>query len=119
MGKVNISYIVHRLCSVSDIYYDICKFYHSLFLHNVNLKNAWHLTQDKNEYIINLKLNDLDNDRIKQFRFTELYKHAKNKIETCVGCIWLSMSPLNVNPQLNKFLFLLAIQKLVETNERV
>ncbi len=119
VGKENISYIDHRQGSVSDIYYDICKFYHSLFLHNVNLKNAWHLTQDKNEYIINLKLNDLDNDRIKQFRFTELYKHAKNKIETCVGCIWLSMSPLNVNPQLNKFLFLLAIQKLVETNERV
>ena len=114
VGKDNIAYIDHRQGAVNDIYYDVCKFYHSLFLHNVNLKNAWHLTENENEYIINLKLSELDNERIKQFRFTELYKHAKDKIETCVGCIWLSMSPLNVDQELNKFLFLLAIEKLNE-----
>ena len=32
VGNENISYIDHRQGAVNDIYYDVCKFYHSLFL---------------------------------------------------------------------------------------
>ncbi len=114
VGEGKVTYIDHRQGRVDDIYYDVCKFYHSLHLHNINLKSAWSLTQDDNEYTINLSLSDLDKQRINQFHLTELYTHAQEKIELCVGCIWLSMSPLNVDQELNKFLFLLSMEKLNE-----
>ena len=114
VGEGKVTYIDHRQGRVDDIYYDVCKFYHSLHLHNINLKSAWSLTQNDNEYTINLSLSELDKQRIKQFHLTELYTHAQEKIELCVGCIWLSMSPLNVDQELNKFLFLLSMEKLNE-----
>ena len=117
VGDDSISYIDHRQGSVNDIFYDIAKFYHSLYLHNRNLAGAWNLTQHNNEYTINLELDDLDTQRIGEFTSTPLYTHSAKKIELCVGCIWLSMAPLNVDQQLNKFLFLLAMQKFGEYNE--
>ena len=45
VGEDQIHYIDHRPGVVNDIFYDICKFYHSLRLHNINLEN-YHLTQD-------------------------------------------------------------------------
>ena len=75
------------------------------------------MTQHNNEYTINLELDDLDTQRIGEFTNSPLYTHSATKIELCVGCIWLSMAPLNVDQQLNKFLFLLAMQKFGEYNE--
>ena len=92
----------------------MCKFYHSLYLHNVNLKSAWNLTNTDSQYIIDLELSHTDYERIERFHDTELYKWNKQKINLCVGCIWLSMAPLNVDTELNKFLFLLAMEKLNE-----
>lgn len=109
-----IVYIDHRPGVVTDVFYDICKFYHSLYLHNTNLKSSWRLTNTNVQYTIDLELLHNDNERIKSFHDTELYKCNKLKIELCVGCIWLSMAPLNVDTELNKFLFLLAMEKFNE-----
>lgn len=114
VGDDRIIYIDHRPGVVTDVFYDMCKFYHSLYLHNTNLKSAWNLTNTDSQYIINLELSDSDYERIERFHDTELYKWNKRKINLCVGCIWLSMSPLNVDTELNKFLFLLAMEKLNE-----
>ncbi len=114
VGDDKIHYIDHRPGIVEDVYYDMCKFYHSLHLHNTNLKSAWHLTTHQDQYIIELKLTKTDYERREQFYNTGLYKWNKRKIELSVGCIWLSMAPLNVDQELNKFLFLLAMEKLNE-----
>jgi len=106
-----IHYIDHRPGVVTDIFYDICKFYHSLHLHNRNLEK-YHLTQTDDGYIIKLSPSDEDELRLNQFHLSPVYCLNKRKIELGVGCIWLSMSPLNVDKELNKFLFLLAIQQL-------
>ena len=110
----NISYIDHREWEVTDIFYDICKFYHSLYLHNVNLNlYKYGINHSNPSYTdISLPLTALDLDRINKFKQTELYQTYKLKIELSVGCIWLSMSPLNVNDELNKFLFLFAIEHM-------
>jgi thiamine kinase-like enzyme len=111
VDKDQIHYIDHRPGIVNDIFYDICKFYHSLQLHNRNLEN-YHLTQDKDEYIIKMSPSDEDSIRLNQFQLSPIYHQHKRKIELGVGCIWLSMSPLNVDKDLNKFLFLLGIEQL-------
>ena len=117
VDKQSIYYIDHRQGTVKDIFYDVGKFYHSLYLHNHNLAHAWHLTQTDNSYTIKLDLSEYDQIRIEEFQGTPLYEHSAKKIELCVGCIWLSMAPLNVDQKLNKFLFLLAMQKFGEYNE--
>ena len=117
VDKQSIYYIDHRQGAVKDIFYDVGKFYHSLYLHNHNLAHAWHLTQTDNSYTIKLDLSEYDQIRIEEFQGTPLYEHSAKKIELCVGCIWLSMAPLNVDQKLNKFLFLLAMQKFGEYNE--
>ncbi len=109
-----IQYIDHRPGLVQDVFYDICKFYHSLHLHNKNLKTNWNLTTQQDQYIINLQLSNTDYERLERFYDTGLYQWNKRKINLCVGCIWLSMAPLNVDQELNKFLFLLAMEKLNE-----
>ena len=114
VGDEQIHYIDHRPGTVTDIFYDMCKFYHSLHLHNTNLKSAWHLTATQDQYIIDLKLTESDYERRERFYETELYQWNRRKIELSVGCIWLSMAPLNVDQELNKFLFLLAMEKLNE-----
>jgi len=70
------------------------------------------LTQTDDGYIIKLSPSDEDELRLNQFHLSPVYCLNKRKIELGVGCIWLSMSPLNVDKELNKFLFLLAIQQL-------
>jgi len=114
VAENKIIYIDHRPGTVTDVFYDMCKFYHSLHLHNTNLKSAWDLTKDNDQYIINLKLEHNDHERIQRFHDTDLYHFNQRKIELCVGCIWLSMAPLNVDTKLNQFLFLLAMEKLNE-----
>lgn len=107
----SIHYIDHRPGIVNDIFYDICKFYHSLHLHNRSLEN-YHLTETDNGYTIKLSSSEEDLLRLNAFQLSPVYCQNKRKIELGIGCIWLSMSPLNVDKELNKFLFLLAIQQL-------
>jgi|TARA_R110000868_G_scaffold1415_2_gene11038 hypothetical protein len=109
-----IHYIDHREGQVLDIFYDICKFYHSLHLNNKNLKNFSIEYNNTNAYTISIDFPSADQTKIDKFRNTDLYKKYKDKIELGVGCIWLSMAPLNVDDQLNKFLFLYAIKHLKE-----
>ena len=104
-----IRYIDHREGTVEDIFYDICKFYHNLHLNNVNMKNFTLDIQD-NEYWIDIEHADIM--RVADFEDTEIFKQYKKKINLGVGCIWLSMAPLNVSDDLNKFLFLHAIEHL-------
>ena len=111
VGEDQIHYIDHRPGVVNDIFYDICKFYHSLRLHNRNLEN-YNLTQTDNSYTIDISPSDEDSIRLNQFQLSPIYHQHKRKIELGVGCIWLSMSPLNVDKDLNKFLFLLGIEQL-------
>lgn len=111
-----ILYIDHRVGKVNDVFYDVCKFYHSLHLNNSIIKN-FTLTSEKNIYDIHITLDD--SFRRNTFRNSQIYKNNKFKIELGVGCIWLSMAPLNVSDELNKFLFLYAIEHLHRTiNER-
>ena len=111
-----INYIDHREGTVCDVFYDVCKFYHSLYLHNVNLRRYKYGINNSNPSYtdISLPLTALDLDRINKFKQTELYQTNKSKIELSVGCIWLSMAPLNVNDELNKFLFLFAIEHMAK-----
>ena len=111
VGEESTYYIDHRAGVVNDIFYDICKFYHSLHLHNINLKK-YTLTQQGNSYTIELSLSEEDSLRLNQFQLSPIYHQHKRKIELGVGCIWLSMSPLNVDKELNQFLFLLAMEQL-------
>ena len=111
VGEDQIHYIDHRPGVINDIFYDICKFYHSLLLHNKNLEK-YYLTEHNNHYTIKLSPSEEDELRLNAFRLSSIYHQHKRKIELGVGCIWLSMSPLNVDKNLNKFLFLLAIQQL-------
>tara|TARA_B100001287_G_scaffold265725_1_gene258934 strand:- start:812 stop:2203 length:1392 start_codon:yes stop_codon:yes gene_type:complete len=111
VGEDQIHYIDHRPGVVNDIFYDICKFYHSLLLHNRNLER-YNLTQHDNDYIIKISPSEEDELRLNAFRLSPIYCQNKRKIELGVGCIWLSMSPLNVDKDLNKFLFLLGIEQL-------
>jgi len=111
VGEDQIHYIDHRPGVVNDIFYDICKFYHSLLLHNKNLEK-YNLTEHNNHYTIKTSPSEEDELRLNAFRISPIYCQHKRKIELGVGCIWLSMSPLNVDKNLNKFLFLLAIEQL-------
>ena len=102
--------ILHRIlkwistvCEIGDIFYDICKFYHSLWLHNINLN---HMVTD------GVTVTEKDLIRLNKFRDSDIYKNNWQKIELGVGAIWLSMAPLNVDPQLNHQLFLWAMQHL-------
>lgn len=106
-----IYYIDHRAGEVTDVFYDICKFYHSLHLNNSVVKNFKILSND-NEYTIDVNLDDPFRRDI--FCDSNTYKSNKKKIELGVGCIWLSMAPLNVSDDLNKFLFLYSIRHLYE-----
>lgn len=103
VNNSNIYYIDHRAGAVNDIFYDICKFYHSLFLHSVNLN---HMVTD------GVVVTEADLTRLTTFRNSDIYKNNKQKIELGVGCLWLSMAPLNVDTQLNHQLFLWAMQHL-------
>ena len=110
-----INYIDHREGNVGDVFYDICKFYHSLYLHNVNLQRANYfniINGDVYTPTVHLPLTEVDLERINRFKQTTLYQTHKAKIELGVACIWLSMAPLNVNDDLNKFLFLFALDHL-------
>jgi len=102
-----INYIDHREGNVGDIFYDICKFYHSLYLHNINLQRTEYSIES-----VNLPLTEVDLERINKFKQTTLYQTYRSKIELGVACIWLSMSPLNVNDDLNRFLFLFALNHI-------
>ena len=102
-----INYIDHREGNVGDVFYDICKFYHSLYLHNVNLQRT-----EFSIGSVHLPLTEVDLERINRFKQTTLYQTHKAKIELGVACIWLSMAPLNVDNDLNKFLFLFALDHL-------
>lgn len=117
VGEDQIYYIDHRPGVVNDIFYDICKFYHSLSLHNDNLKR-YKLQEEQKVYKVNLSPSEEDELRLNAFRISPIYCQHKRKIELGVGCIWLSMSPLNVDKNLNKFLFLLAIEQL-KKHERI
>lgn len=108
-----ISYIDHRKDTVVDIFYDICKLYHGMHLNNKTIKNFTINIVD-NTYNINCELTYSDRERLDYFHSTELYKQHSEKINLGVGCIWLSMSPLNVDDDLNKFLFLYAIKHLYD-----
>ena len=109
VGDSNIYYIDHREGIVKDIYYDICKFYHNLHLNNINLKQ-YKLFNADNTYKIDIQY--MHTDRLHQFRESTIYKNNIKKIELGVGCIWLSMAPLNVDDNLNKFLFLHSMRQL-------
>jgi hypothetical protein len=104
-----IYYIDHRASVVQDIFYDVCKLYHSLYLDNKTLKQFSLKIQDS-EYEISIDQHNPN--RRELFINSELYNNYRKKIELGVGCIWLSMSPLNVDDNLNKFLFLYAITHL-------
>lgn len=112
MQTDKIEYIDHRKTQVNDIFYDICKFYHSLHLNNDNFCKIEFKESNNNTYIINLELNEVDNYRINCFWNIPFISKYKTKIEILTSCIWLSMSPLNVDLKLNKFLFLYAILTL-------
>ena len=103
----NIYYIDPRIGDVNDIFYDICKFYHSLHLHNINLSRL--------EAETNI-LTPEDHLRLNLFRDTDIYKNNKHKIELGVGCLWLCMAPLNVSQELNHQLFVWAMKHLTEYN---
>jgi hypothetical protein len=109
VGNNNIYYIDHREGVVKDIFYDICKFYHNLQLNNINLKQ-YKLFNADNTYKIDVQY--MHTDRLHQFRESTIYKNNIKKIELGVGCIWLSMAPLNVDDNLNKFLFLHSMRQL-------
>jgi len=112
MQTDKIEYIDHRKTQVNDIFYDICKFYHSLHLNNDNFCKIELKESNNNTYIINLELNEVDNYRINCFWNIPFISKYKTKIKILTSCIWLSMSPLNVDLKLNKFLFLFAILTL-------
>lgn len=107
----SISYIDHRKDTVVDIFYDICKLYHGMHLNNKTIKD-FSISVTGNNYSIACELSVSDKERLDYFHSTELYKQHIEKINLGVGCIWLSMAPLNVDDNLNKFLFLYAIQHL-------
>ena len=109
VSDTGIDYIDHREGTVEDIFYDVCKFYHNLHLNNINMKQ-FSLKVDGNKYWIDIP--EYGKNRIYKFRETEIFNNNQNKIELGVGCIWLSMAPLNVSDELNKFLFLYAIKHL-------
>ena len=117
VGDNQIHYIDHRPGVVNDIFYDICKFYHSLSLHNDNLKK-YKLKEEHKVYKVHLSPSDEDKIRLAVFKSSDVYRQNQRKIELGVGCIWLSMSPLNVDKNLKKFLFLLAIEQL-RKHERI
>jgi thiamine kinase-like enzyme len=104
-------YIDHREGFVTDIFYDVCKFYHSLHLNNKVLKN-FKFNVDQKNYQVDIVHSADDIQKQQQFRTSWLYKQYQKKIELGVGCIWLSMAPLNVSDNLNRFLFLYAIEHL-------
>ena len=110
----NIYYIDHRASVVQDIFYDVCKLYHSLYLDNKTLKH-FRLKIHESAYEISIDQNNPVRRDI--FINSELYNNYRKKIELGVGCIWLSMSPLNVNDSLNKFLFLYAISHLQKVSK--
>jgi hypothetical protein len=104
-------YIDHREGQVTDIFYDVCKFYHSLHLNNTVLKR-FKLRFDKNNYQFDMTHLANETQKQQKFKTSWVYKQYQKKIELGVGCIWLSMAPLNVNHNLNRFLFLYAIEHL-------
>lgn len=104
-------YIDHREGQVTDIFYDVAKFYHSLHLNNTVLK-SFKLRFDKNNYQIDVTHLADDIQKQQKFKTSWIYNQYQKKIELGVGCIWLSMAPLNVNDNLNRFLFLYAIEHL-------
>jgi hypothetical protein len=109
-----IRYIDHREGIVTDIFYDICKFYHNLQLNNINMKH-FKLENVKSDYSINIDYMFLD--RLEKFKQSNIYKNNRKKIELSVGCIWLSMAPLNVDDNLNRFLFLHSIRQLYNASK--
>lgn len=104
-----ICYIDHRATVVTDIFYDICKFYHGLHLNNQTIKQFRFEGKDS-KYNVSIDLKCPE--RLTKFKDTSIYQDYKRKIEMGTGCIWLCMAPLNVSDDLNKFLFLYAIEHL-------
>jgi len=114
----SVFYIDHREGLVTDIFYDVCKFYHSLHLNNTVLK-SFKFKVDKNNYQFDIVHLADDIQKQQQFKTSWIYNQYQKKIELGVGCIWLSMAPLNVSDNLNRFLFLYAIEHLDRwTSER-
>jgi len=111
----SVFYIDHREGIVTDIFYDVCKFYHSLHLNNTVLK-TFRLVQDDNNYHFSIGSTYSDEQRQQIFKNSRIYLEHQQKIELGVGCIWLSMAPLNVSDDLNRFLFLYAIEHLDKWN---
>jgi len=112
MSQDTINYIDHRPGKVTDIFYDICKFYLSLFLNCENLDNLD--LEDDNIY---LNIDYRSESRIGYFRNSEIYKKYSDKIELGVAVLCLCMAPLNVNKELNHKLWLfgmLSLQKALE-----
>lgn len=119
VGDDSIHYIDHRSSIVNDIFYDICKFYHSLQMNNSIIKNFELGHNGIDRYTVDVSMTPEDKIRLQIFENTVLYKQHRKKILLGVGCIWLSMSPLNVDDELNKFLFLYAIKHLHETTNEL
>lgn len=107
MTSDNINYIDHRPGKVTDIFYDICKFYLSLFVNCVNLDNL-----NINDGVVNLNLDTGSDNRISHFRNSEIYKKYSDKIELGVAVLCLCMAPLNVDKNLNHKLWLLGMMLL-------
>lgn len=106
----SIYYIDHRQSIVSDIFYDVCKMYHSLYLDNKTLRDFKLEIDNVNTYTFSIT--QQNSNRKQVFTNSDLFNRYRKKIELGVGCIWLSMAPLNVDDKLNKFLFLYAITHL-------
>jgi len=108
-----IHYIDHRQGEVNDIHYDICKFYHSLHLNNTELQNRT-FEQDGNRYIAKIVVNNFQRRQHFVSKMSDTII-SQYKLDVGVGCIWLSMAPLNVSDDLNKFLFTFSIAWLHST----
>jgi len=107
MSDDQIHYIDHRAGCVTDIFYDISKFYLSLFLNCQNLSNL-----EFNDNTITLNLTVGSKKRIEYFRKSYIYQTYKDKLEVSIAVLCLCMAPLNVDKVLNNKLWLFGILSL-------
>ena len=107
MSDNQIHYIDHRAGCVTDIFYDISKFYLSLFLNCQNLSNL-----EFNNNTITLNLTTGSKKRIEYFRKSYIYQTYKDKLEVGIAVLCLCMAPLNVDRTLNNRLWLYGILSL-------
>lgn len=90
-----------------DIYYDLAKLKHNIFINHNNLqKNLYNLEQvDENSCIVDIKCNFFLTSQLSQYeKFILENNFNSKKINILMSLIWINMAPLHEYP-LNNFLF--------------